>query len=938
MEDKDIIKKVKAKHNTLLSYIATAINLGYNMMLVHLTGKNAFKRPNWFDCTTEDYDAELLRDQILEEFEAHPGLYGYGILLGKQLNDKYLVCIDIDIDNEYKEIALEDLKQVFDEFRIDYAIGKTKSGRYHVYVALDGLTPTLKNTRKLKWKHLKDSIKYKNGEAVQGEIELLGTTHKHMSTVYEGIIDDDEPFCIEYLNDNPAVTFERALFKFQDLQDYIENTENTENTEGFDVNKLVEFFKIGRKYNYLNGWDVERIASAVCVKNNMTNDEIHDVFQEIYDDEYDYRTTEYIIERTKLKDSEGIPGLGSVIHYAKELVKDNQLTTEEKSFIKSFIADLIKESRGNRELPDYLLDAEQVYFVASMDKGNKQYGTKYREKWYIERDINNVKQVWHIEIETAYPKNIYAPHRVVSYPKPVGIKTVIKRLLKEQTEVYEVIINDEFVFRPSFTFDRLEDIAIEISKQCSGYKTRFDITLFQEYLDIKLMEYLKKHNGKPQPCIISKTTGWDKSNKMFFHYDLNDDKHELSKDNPLYKHGKAESFNQEEQHELVYKLLQEGKLLGVLLTISTSSIFLKPFGLQPLTCILGGNPGAGKTTASLFATSLFYKSDDLLITADNTKVGVELTIAALNSIPILVDEGALANSGIDLKHLIFSVASGKGRTRGRKDLTVETKDLKSNVFYTSETTDIDDIKRAGTFRRMLYLVIESWEDFTNLFDKSYRPNRYYAGCGADYIRFAVENLDVIEERLAIETESFGVKYSDIAGMAETLYAGIIFLEEFYSMRTKQRIVFDALRETVNAILEEAKRTFITAKTDIVFAFEQYLFNNLNRFGQVDFDKYRDIEEGVKKPVLVYQPTNKEILGEYDRTTQTFLITKRGFEIIAKELEKEKTLLHNALYQAGVISKDMESKYLRLFGRTHRVYTVNFKEDKQMSIKSASNDG
>jgi len=929
MDDKDIIKKVKAKHSTLLSYLAKSIDNGRNMMLVYLIEPNAFKRPNWFDCTTKDYDAELLKDKILEEFDAHPGLYGYGILLGKQPAGDYHVCIDIDIDNEYKEIALEDLKKVFDKYRIDYVVGKTKSGRYHVYVALDGLTENLKKTRKLKYKHLKDSIKYKNGEAVQGEIELLGAANPHMATIYEGVTDDEEPYSTEYLTDVAADVFDKALLEFQGIEIYTDKE--------FDVKKLVEFFKLARKYNYLNGWEIDKIVSAVCVKNNMTNDEIHNVFQEIYDDEYDYRTTENIIERTKLKDDEGIPGIGSVIHYAKHLVKDNQLTTEEKSFIRSFIGDLIKESRGNRELPDYLFDAEQVYFVTSMDKYSKQYGTKYKEKWYIERDINNVKQVWHIEIETAYSQNIYSPHRVVSYPKPIGIKTGIKRLLKEQTEVYEIIINDEFTFRPSFSFDRLEDIAIEIAKQCSGYKARFDIALFQEYLDIKIMEYLKKHNGKPNPCLISKITGWDKNNKMFFHYDLNDDKHELSKDNPLYKHEKAVSFNQKEQHELVYKLLQEGKLLGVLLTVSTASILLKPFKLQPLTIILGGNPGAGKTTASLFATSLFYKSDDLLITANNTKVGVELTMAALNSMPILVDEGALANSNIDLKHLIFSVASGKGRTRGKKDLTVETKDLKSNVFYTSETTDVDDIRRAGTFRRMLYLVIENWEDFTKLFDKSYRPNRHYAGCGADYIRFAVENLDVIEERLEIETEDFGVKYSEIAGMAETLYAGIILLEEFYSERTGKSIIFTTLRQTIDAILEEAKRTFIAVKTDIVFAFEQHLFNNLNRFGQVDFDKYR-AEEGVPKPTLVYQPQGKEILGEYDRTIQTFLITKRGMEIIAKELEKEMTLLHKALYEAGVISKDMDSKYLKLFGRSHRVYVVKFKEDKQMSVKSVSNDG
>jgi hypothetical protein len=947
MEDKDIIERVKSKHYTLLSYIATAINLGYNMMLVYLTGENALKRPNWLNCTTKDYDAELLKDKILDEFENNPGMYGYGILLGKQSGDFYLVCIDIDIDNEYKDIALEDLKKVFDKYRIDYAVEKTKSGRYHVYVALDGLTENLKKTRKLKYKHLKDSIKYKNGEAVQGEIELLGTSGKHMSTVYTGAIDDEVPFCTDYMPKNAANVFDNALLEFQGLnhltvhqssQQTVHQTDQ-QTTNPFDIEKFTKFFRLARQYDLINGWEIDKLVSAVCVKNNMTDDEIHDVFQEIYDDEYDWKTTEYLIEHTREKDPEYTPSIGSVIYHAKNFVKDNRLSDEEKSFIRDFITTLIKRCvGGHNKVPEYLLDAEQAYFLSSVKKSNKTLGAYYVERWFVERNINHVIQVWFYEIETLYPKNIYCPHRVLNHAEPIGIKVEVKKLISDtNNEVYEYIINDEFTFAPSTNFDRLEDLAIEIAKKCSRYLPRFDITLFQKYCGIKINEYLAKHDGKPQPCVVSKITGWGKDYKTFYHYDLNDEYHELSRDNPLYKHEKAESFNQEEQHKLVYNLLKEGKLLGVLLTISAASILLKPFRLQNITCVLGGNPSAGKTTASLIATSLFYKSDDLLINANTTKVGVELLLTALNSMPLLIDEGALQNYGADIKHLIFSIASGKGRTRGRKDLTVDTKDIKSNVFYTSETTDIDDVKRAGAFRRMLYLVIEKWEDFTTLFNiKTYRPNRHYAGCGVDYIRFAIENLDTIEERFAIETEHFGVKYPDITGMAETLYAGIILLEQFYSERTGKSIIFTTLRQTIDDILEKAKETFVAAKVDIVFAFEQHLFNNLNRFGQVDFDKYR-AEEGVPKLVLVYQPSGKEILGEYDRTTQTFLITKRGMEIIAKELERERTLLHKALYEAGVISKDMESKYLKLLGRSARVYVVKFnaenhKEENQMSIE------
>jgi len=102
--------------------------------------------------------------------------------------------------------------------------------------------------------------------------------------------------------------------------------------------------------------------------------------------------------------------------------------------------------------------------------------------------------------------------------------------------------------------------------------------------------------------------------------------------------------------------------------------------------------------------------------AQTTKTGLELTISSLNSLPVLVDEGALAGVNFTLNDLVFMVSSGKGKTRGRKDLTVDFKELKSNVFWTTETTDIDELRRTGAFRRTMYLVVSSWDEFTSLLE------------------------------------------------------------------------------------------------------------------------------------------------------------------------------------------------------------------------------
>jgi len=766
-----------------------------------------------------------------------------------------------------------------------------------------------------------ECIKYSDGKEVPGEIELLGVNHT--STVYNAIINNEKPFYVYPLSPIALGDTKQMLHEFQGS--FEEETSN----------KLIEFFKIVRKYNYLNGWEIDKTLSAFCIKNQIPEDKIYYIFKQVYGDEYDEKATTYIIEHSK-ENQDRIPGIGSIVYHAKNLANSRLLSNEEAKLIKDFYTNIIKykKDQDEIELPDYLIGAEYIYLISSRKKFSEKRGTYFKEKYFVERFNleNGVKEVLYVELESGIPNAIYKPHLLLNDPEPIGVKTEILRFLKERKKAVELLINDEFIYTTTHNFERVEEIAAEIASECFDYVGHFDISLFHKYLAVKISEYRKKHGGKPTPCRISKITGWDENYTMFFHHNLNDEKHELSKDNTLYKYHKAESFNQKEQHGLVYKLLDEGKLLGALLTVSAASILLKPLRLQPVTCVLTGAPGAGKTIASLIATSLFYKSDEIFITAQTTKVGFELTLSSLNSLSFAIDEGALADIGISLKHIIFSVASKRGRTRGRKDLTVDTTNIISNVFWTTETSDLDDIRRSGAFRRVINFVVENWEQFTKLIDleKEQLPNELYAGCGVDYIKFVLENLERIKNRFERETQGFGVKYKEITSIAETLYAGIILLEEFYTQyyNIQQQIIFKELRREANNILDEVKRTFLSSKGDIVSELKQYLYANSNRLGVAE--QVKDINGGFK--YVTKEPSSKEMLGEYDKTTKTYYITTSGFKTIAKELEKEKTILINALTKAGVLVKNEKdnsytsSIYSKITKGSIRVYTIKFPED------------
>jgi len=594
------------------------------------------------------------------------------------------------------------------------------------------------------------------------------------------------------------------------------------------------------------------------------------------------------------------------------------------------------------KLPDYLTNVENVYLVGSLEKESKRKGTYYREEYFIERNIDGVKEVWHVELEADEPNAIFKRHTVIN-ANVIGIKIDNVRLLKDTEKgrrVYEYLINDEFIFAPSFNFRHPSDIPREIAKACSNYYDRFidfNTRLFLQYLDIKLMEYLKKHDGEPEICLVSKNTGWNEDFTMFFHYDFNDEKHRLSKENTLYKYNKAESYSQAEQHELVYKLLQEGKLLGVLLVISVSSILLKPFELQPLTCIITGSYDVDRTGASLIATSLFYKSDDIIMEGRVSSLQFDIMLSSLNSLPFVVDKNAIENNSMNIRRIIHAVAAGMGKTRATKNQTIDTKELRSNVFLITDNSDVDELKTSGAaIRRMLHINVDKWEQFTSLFDiNNFRPEELYSGCGVDYIRYTLENLDKLRTQFEQETKDFYKKYVELAPLALNIYAGIFFLEEFYKHYYKQQVSFEALRERFNNLLKEARITFLLVLNKFAEVLQQYLSNNYNRFGQIE--TVGDGCHGCKYNIL-YKPNLKNMIGEYNKTTGTYYITSKVFRIIAKELGIDEKVLHNALCKEGVISKEAESKYLKILGKTTRVYIVKFNTNNQMLIKLVSNDG
>jgi len=167
----------------------------------------------WFGRNIYNYNDRELIDQILETFMNEPDRYGYGILLGKQLNGRYVACINIDMEGDCKEKAKNKLVDVLTKYNIIYHLETTPTGEYHIFVILDKLTESLKKTTKIIFTD--ECMKNKNGKTYRGKIELLGANKPYPIPIYNSIINDKEPFIIYPIIINQAEQFEKVIFEFQ---------------------------------------------------------------------------------------------------------------------------------------------------------------------------------------------------------------------------------------------------------------------------------------------------------------------------------------------------------------------------------------------------------------------------------------------------------------------------------------------------------------------------------------------------------------------------------------------------------------------------------------------------------------------------------------------------------------------------------------------------
>ncbi|MBX0312175.1 MAG: DUF927 domain-containing protein, partial [Sulfurihydrogenibium sp.] len=341
--------QVKIKHTQ------EGITNGYNIMVFNQ------KIPIWFGANASTYKAKA--DRLSEILSQYPNL-NYGILLGKQLKDFYVVCIDIDIDTEdCKEKLSKEIERLLNKHEIKFYKELTKSKRIHYYIVLDKTTEKIESISKLSY--IENCFKVKDGKEVKGEIELL--TKNKAVVVY-----DKEPFFTKEPLINYHKIFENFLedwekvFKPEELEKESkeavkepekktkkEHKNKTKKKNKLQFSKIVESLKILKNLGFLNGWEADKTLSGIGIREGISEEEIIEGFKTVWGSEYDEKYSRYLTELTKKKNKERIPGIGSFIHYVREALKTDRLNEYETELLKAVLNDL--KSNGYNDIPEKTL-------------------------------------------------------------------------------------------------------------------------------------------------------------------------------------------------------------------------------------------------------------------------------------------------------------------------------------------------------------------------------------------------------------------------------------------------------------------------------------------------------------------------------------------------------------------------------------------------------
>lgn len=310
--------------------------------------------------------------------------------------------------------------------------------------------------------------------------------------------------------------------------------------------------------------------------------------------------------------------------------------------------------------------------------------------------------------------------------------------------------------------------------------------------------------------------------------------------------------SRDEWVDAMRKVRAEKTVGRIVLAASFASAIVEPCGLLPFFVHLWGGSETGKTVALMIAASVWGnpRVGSFITTFNATQVGMEMTAAFLNSLPMCVDELQIQSSaGIkDFDRILYYLAEGAGRTRGAKTGGLQRQGTWKNCIITNGEHPISNPNSGGGAVNRVIEIETSIPICSNLPDVSDAVKKNYGFAGKEFAEY-LQKPGVLDEITELQQVFFqNLLCSDVtdkqAGSASAILAA-------------DAIVTELIFQDDNALSVDDISEFLAKKEDINinkkaldYAYELFA-RNPTRFSPNEYGEYKSEVWGKADNSFIY---------------------------------------------------------------------------------------
>lgn len=250
-----------------------------------------------------------------------------------------------------------------------------------------------------------------------------------------------------------------------------------------------------------------------------------------------------------------------------------------------------------------------------------------------------------------------------------------------------------------------KDVAASASKIVSLARSGLSVTSENAKYLVKYLNDVEELNEDDIPLTLSSAKlGWHGDDFLPYESDIVFDGDSQFKNvyESICEHG---SYSAWTNH--VKAIRRSGRIEAkFMLAASFASVLIKPLGILPFIVDLWGETEGGKSISLMLACSVWANPDEHQYIGDfeSTSVQTEIRADMLNHLPMMLDDSSKVSDKLrdNFEGLVYSLCSGKGKSRSNKDLGIRRENHWKMCILTNGERPLQSyVSQGGAINRIL---------------------------------------------------------------------------------------------------------------------------------------------------------------------------------------------------------------------------------------------